>query len=143
MSNIENPRPNEPGIELDVLSPGMEGRLGTSPAELELPGLSGETSTSIPPVLDVSLVPDTMPPTSGDIIEEEFTPDEVSWNPERTPEERAADRDARINGLYNLLVPKIKNKKLETGIPQPWLLASTIEKVVRATLEELYDLDIQ
>ena len=112
---------------------------------IELPELIGEVSNSIPPVLDVELagtVNDTIPP-SEPIEEELFTGGEVSWNPERTAEERAADREGRINGLYNLLVPKIKNKKLETGIPQPWLLATTIEKVVRATLEELYDLDIQ
>jgi hypothetical protein len=93
-------------------------------------------SESVPSVLSES---DTIPPAEP--LSEE-TGSEMTWDI-RTPEQRAADRNNRINAIYNKVLPKIREQKLGVDSRQPWLSSPIVEQVVKATLEALYDLNIE
>lgn len=87
-----------------------------------LPDVPAEAHNSIPPVDNFPTEP---PP------------------PSETLESRTADRAQRIESMFQKVMPKIRERKVGIDPKQPWLSSPLVEKTVRATLEELYDLNVE
>lgn len=60
----------------------------------------------------------------------------------QTPQERKAERDARIAQVVARVMPSVKARKIGFDPKQPWLSNPHIEATVKATIEILYDLDV-